>query len=136
MDFVTQNIWLILLAVTSGIMLILPSITGRLSGVKQIGAQEAVMLFNHENALIIDVREPSEFRDGHIPKATHIPLGSLKKEIDRLDQHKESAVVAVCRSGARSQHACGMLRKAGFTKVHNLTGGMGAWDQAGLPKAR
>ncbi len=136
MDFVTQNIWLILLALTSGLMLMLPSLTGKLSGVLQVSPQEAVRLFNHEDALIIDVREQSEYRDGRVPKSRHIPLGKLKDEITALEKFKERPVIAVCRSGSRSQSACGILRRAGFTKIHNLVGGMGAWEQSGLPKER
>lgn len=136
MEFVTQNIWLIILALSSGLMLVLPSLTGKLSGVLQIGPQEVVRLFNHEDALILDVREPSEYRDGRVPKSRHIPLGKLKDELSALEKFKDRAIIAVCRSGSRSQSACGLLRRAGFTKVHNLAGGMGAWDQAGLPKER
>lgn len=136
MDFILQNIWLVLLALFSGFMLIWPSIGGRLSGVKQIGPQEAVRLFNHEDALVLDVREDSEWRDGHIPKAKHIPLRQLKERVKDLEKQKDKPVIAVCRSGNRSAHACRLLRQAGFERVHNLAGGMLAWEQAGLPKER
>ncbi len=75
MEFVLQNIWLILLTVMSGFMLFGGNLFGRISGVKQIGPQEAVLLFNHDDALILDVRESSEYTDGHITKSKHIPLG-------------------------------------------------------------
>ncbi len=136
MDFILQNIWLVLLAVVSGLMLVWPSVSGRLSGVKQVGPQEAVMLFNHQDALVLDVREDSEYRDGHIPKARHIPLRQLKEHLKDLEKRKDRPIVAVCRSGNRSAHACRMLRQAGFEKVHNLAGGMLAWEQAGLPKEK
>jgi rhodanese-related sulfurtransferase len=136
MEFVQQNIWLILLAAMSGFMLFGGGLMGRLSGIKQIGPQEAVMLFNHDDALILDVRENSEYADGHIAKAKHMPLGQLKKRLGELDKYKDKAIVAVCRSGNRSGHACGILKKAGFEKVHNLAGGMGAWEQAGLPREK
>lgn len=136
MDFIVHNIWLILLAALSGGMLVMPSFTGRLSGVKQVGPQEVVRLFNHEDALILDVREDSEYRDGHVAQSRHIPLGQLKNRLDTLDAYKERPVIALCRSGNRSQSACGILRKAGFENVYNLAGGIGAWDQAGLPKER
>ena len=136
MEFVQQNIWLILLAAMSGFMLFSGGVLGRLSGVKQIGAQEAVMLFNHEDALVLDVRENSEFTDGRIPKAKHIPLGQLKSRLNELEKFKGKPIVAVCRSGNRSGNACGILRKAGFENVHNLAGGMGAWQQAGLPREK
>jgi rhodanese-related sulfurtransferase len=136
MDFILQNIWLVLLAVVSGLMLVWPLFSGRISGVKQVGPQEAVMLFNHQDALVLDVREDSEYRDGHIPKAKHIPLRQLKDRLKDLEKHKGKPIVAVCRTGSRSSHACHLLRKAGFDQVHNLAGGMVAWEQAGLPKEK
>lgn len=136
MDFVVQNIWLILLASLSGFMLLGGGIMGRLSGIKQIGPQEAVRMFNHEDALVLDVREQSEYADGHITKAKHIPLGQLKTRMTELEKFKGRPIVAVCRTGSRSSHACGMLRKAGFENVSNLAGGIMAWEQAGLPKEK
>jgi rhodanese-related sulfurtransferase len=136
MDFVTQNIWLILLAGMSGFMLLGGGLFGRLSGVKQIGPQEAVLLFNHEDALLLDVREQSEWSDGHIAKAKHIPLSKLKDHLSELEKFKDKPIIAVCRSGNRSGSACGTLKKAGFVNLHNLAGGMQAWEQAGLPREK
>lgn len=136
MDFALQNIWLILLAGLSGFMLLGGGLFGRMSGVKQIGPQEAVMLFNHEDALMLDVREQSEWSDGHIAKARHIPLGKLKDRLSELEKYKGKPIIAVCRSGNRSGSACGLLKKAGFENLHNLAGGMQAWEQAGLPREK
>jgi rhodanese-related sulfurtransferase len=136
MDFALQNIWLILLAVVSGFMLFGGGLFGRLSGIKQVSPQQAVMLFNHEDALVLDVREKSEWADGHIANAKHVPLAQIKDRLSDLEKHKDKPIIAVCRSGNRSGHACGILKKAGFEKLHNLTGGMQAWEQAGLPRER
>lgn len=136
MDFVQQNIWLILLAAMSGFMLFGGGLRGRLSGVKQVNPQQAVMLFNHEDALVLDVRENSEYADGHIAKSKHIPLAQLKTRVADLEKFKDKPIVVVCRSGSRSGFACSQLRKAGFEKVNNLEGGIIAWEQAGLPKER
>ncbi|MDP2832399.1 MAG: rhodanese-like domain-containing protein [Pseudomonadota bacterium] len=136
MDFALQNIWLILLAGLSGFMLLGGGLFGRMSGVKQIGPQEAVMLFNHEDALLLDVREQSEWSDGHIARARHIPLGKLKDRLAELEKFKGKPIIAVCRSGNRSGSACGTLKKAGFENLHNLAGGMQAWEQAGLPREK
>jgi rhodanese-related sulfurtransferase len=136
MEFVTQNIWLILLAAVSGFMLVGGGLFSRISGIKQIGPQEAVMLFNHQEALVLDVREQSEWQDGHIAKAKHIPLGKLKDKLSELERHKDKPIITVCRSGNRSNHACGVLKKAGFENLHNLAGGMQAWEQAGLPREK
>jgi len=136
MDFALQNIWLILLATVSGFMLFGGGLFSRISGIKQVAPQEAVMLFNHQDALVLDVREQSEWSDGHISKAKHIPLGQLKNKLSELEKFKGKPIIAVCRSGSRSGHACNILKKAGFDNLHNLAGGMQAWEQAGLPRER
>lgn len=136
MDFALQNIWLILLAALSTFMLMGGGLFSRFSGIKQIAPQEAVMLFNHEDALLLDVREQSEWADGHIAKARHVPLGQLKNKLGDLEKYKGKPIIAVCRSGNRSNHACGILKKAGFENLHNLAGGMQAWESAGLPREK
>jgi rhodanese-related sulfurtransferase len=136
MDFVVQNIWLFLLTAMSGFMLFGGGLMGRISGIKQIGPQEAVMLFNHQGALVLDVREQSEYKDGHIGQSKHVPLGQLKTQLGSLEKYKDKPVVVVCRTGSRSGHACGILRRAGFANVHNLSGGIMAWESAGLPKEK
>ncbi len=137
MDFIIQNIWLVLLVAISGFMLLGGgSLFGKISGINQVGPQEAVLLFNHEDALVLDVREQSEWADGHIGKAKHIPLGQLKTRLTELEKYKAKPIVVVCRSGNRSGSACGTMKKAGFEKMYNLAGGMMAWEQAGLPRER
>ena len=76
---------------------------------------------------VLDVREPDEFDGplGRIPGATLIPLGSLKDRAAELA--KDKPIVAVCRAGGRSAQATNILRKAGFTDVANLAGGMLRW---------
>ncbi|MGH2486346.1 MAG: rhodanese-like domain-containing protein [Ktedonobacterales bacterium] len=84
-----------------------------------------------QGAVLLDVREPEEWRDGHAPDAIHIPLGSLGARIKELDSAQE--IVTVCRSGVRSTTAAKILAQAGFPNVHNLTGGMIAWQEKKLP---
>lgn len=132
MSFVQNNIWLIILAAFSAIMLVWPVISRRISGVGEVGPAEAVQKINREDALVLDVREDGEFRAGHIPNAKHIPLGFLASRLSELEKYKSRPVVVNCRSGARSARACGILSKAGFD-AHNLRGGIMAWEQASLP---
>lgn len=75
---------------------------------------------------IIDVREPHEFRNGHIPGAKLIPLGQLQRRLDEIDKQQET--VLVCHSGNRSGVACDFLDRIGFRNVRNLMGGMSSWD--------
>lgn len=105
----------------------------RIRGYKEIDTAEAVLMMNHNDAIMLDVREDSEFKDGHIIDAIHIPLGKLAGRVNELAAYKNREVIVNCRSGHRSASACGRLRKSGFEKVYNLKGGIMAWQSASLP---
>jgi rhodanese-related sulfurtransferase len=124
---------MIIVAIFAIYMLVWPPISRQLSGVKDAGIMEVVQLINHKDAVVLDVREESEYYSGHVPHSRHIPLGALGKRHIELERYKNRPLVVVCRSGARSGRACGMLRKLGFEEVYNLSGGVGAWQQANLP---
>jgi rhodanese-related sulfurtransferase len=81
-------------------------------------------------ALLLDVREDDEWEAGHAPVAVHLAMGLVAEEIDTIPVDR--VVVCVCRVGGRSAAVAAALTEAGFT-VHNLDGGMLAWEQAGLP---
>lgn len=82
-------------------------------------------------AFILDVREPYEWVETHIPGATLIPLGELASRVAEVPKDKQ--VVVVCRSGNRSQSGRDILQRAGFTNVTSMTGGVNQWRSAGLP---
>lgn len=130
--FATQNLWLIGLALGSGAMLVWPMLRHGAS----VSPNEAVMLINHGNALVLDVREDVEFAMGHIADARHIPLSKLASRLNELEKSKSKPVVVNCQSGMRSAKACAVLRKNGFTQVSNLAGGLAAWQSAKLPIAK
>jgi rhodanese-related sulfurtransferase len=80
---------------------------------------------------IIDVREINEIKAGTIPDAVAMPLATVPLRLSELD--KDTPLVFICRSGARSAQACAYLQQQGFDNVHNLRGGMFAWASAGQP---
>ncbi|HEX4984440.1 MAG TPA: rhodanese-like domain-containing protein [Burkholderiales bacterium] len=133
MSFVLKNIWLVLAALVSGAILVWPFIARRLSGVPEVGAQQAVQLLNRRDAIMVDVREPGEFGSGHAPNAKNIPAGQLDKRIGELEKFRNRPVVVVCQTGARAHAVTAQLRKAGFGEVVVLAGGIGAWQQANMP---
>lgn len=136
MQFIQSNIWLVLIAVMSGLMLLWSFIGNRLRGVKDVDCAAALQLINHKEASILDVREPDEFKSGHLLNAKSIPLGKLRDRIGELERHREKPIVVVCRSGQRSATACALLGKEGFAQVYNLAGGVTAWQKASLPLER
>ena len=97
--------------------------------VSSITPEEAVGRLE-EGAVLLDVREPDEWQAGHAPDAVHVPLAALAARLAELDEG--TPVVAVCRSGGRSERAAGALLQRGFDAV-NLSGGMQALAAAGLP---
>jgi len=86
-----------------------------------------------QGALLLDVREKDEFAEVHAPGGVLVPLGQLKNRINEIRNYERKPVVVICRSGRRSAQAADMLNQLGFTSVHNVQGGMIAWEQARLP---
>jgi molybdopterin/thiamine biosynthesis adenylyltransferase/rhodanese-related sulfurtransferase/molybdopterin converting factor small subunit len=85
-----------------------------------------------DNFVLLDVREPHEYRICSIPGSKLIPLGELPKHIGELDPSAD--IVVHCKMGGRSARACGILRQAGFQHVRNVVGGILAWSDKVDPK--
>ena len=132
MEFIRQNLSLVVLAIVSGSMLAFYSFR-RPGGSHSLTPTEATLLINREDAQIIDVREPDEYVAGHLPESRNFPLARLEERASELAKFKDAPLIVVCQSGTRSTGACKTLEKLGFTKAHNLGGGIGAWRTAGLP---
>jgi hydroxyacylglutathione hydrolase len=79
--------------------------------------------------MVLDVREPEEYEQGHVPKAINLPQADLASRLDELPRHRP--LILVCRSGARSLRAAQFLRQMGFEQVMNVQGGTLAWQAAG-----
>jgi rhodanese-related sulfurtransferase len=130
--FVGDNIFLVAVAFVSGAMLIWPAVR-RASGGASVSTLQATLLMNQQNALVLDVRDAAEYEKGHMLNARNIPLGELEARSAELEKHKAKPVIVVCDTGNRSGRAAAALRKNGFERVFTLGGGIGAWQQAGLP---
>jgi rhodanese-related sulfurtransferase len=79
-------------------------------------------------ARIIDVREPDEYADGHVPGADLIPLGTVASNLDRFSA--DGTTFVICKSGGRSMRACELASSQGYDVV-NVTGGTSAWILSG-----
>ena len=135
MEFIKDNLAWIGLAVFSGGMLAYQTWMARAAG-GGVSPTQATLMINREDAVVLDVREAAEFAQGHIPNSRHVPIGQLEKRLTELEKLKDKPLIVNCASGNRSGSACAVLRKHGFARVVNLTGGVAAWDQAGLPLTR
>lgn len=133
MEFLKDNLLLIGLVIGSGVMLLIPSGKKAANGVPNLSPAEAVTLINRSNALVLDVREDAEFAAGHIANAIHIPLAQVTERIAELKKYQNKPILVNCQRGGRSAKACGLLRAAEFSQVHNLQGGLIAWQETKLP---
>jgi len=105
----------------------------RREALPEIDSVEAHRLVTAGEAWLLDVREPGEWAVGRAPGAVHVPLGELPARSGEVP--RDRVVVAVCRSGNRSQAATRLLGSLGVD-ARNLRGGMQAWAAAGFPVER
>jgi rhodanese-related sulfurtransferase len=100
---------------------------------KEVSPVEAVQLINHDDALVLDVREDNEFKSGKINGAKHIPFSVLRQRIGELTKYRDRAIIISCGTGDRSPQASDILHKSEFQKIYSLKGGIAAWQNANLP---
>ena len=131
MKFIIDNWYLILIAVASGVMLLLPALRGATGGT--LSAAAAVHLINREKAVVLDICEPEEFAAGHVNGARNLPLSQFEEKLASTVKNKQLPVVLVCATGARAARAEAVAKKLGYEKAQALAGGMKAWRDAGLP---
>ena len=81
---------------------------------------------NTAGAVLLDVRSPQEYREGHIPGSQNVPLQQLDK-VEEVTENKDTVLYVYCRSGARSRQAVSLLNHMGYTNVHNI-GGIAAYS--------
>ena len=100
-------------------------------GLKEVTVQQAQEMLDKGGAVLIDVREPYEFKEIHAQNATLIPLSAFGQRYKEIPQDKE--VLLICRTGARSAQAGMFTMQNGYSQVYNVRGGTLAWVQAKLP---
>jgi rhodanese-related sulfurtransferase len=132
-QFVTQN-WYLFIGLAIVLGLLMQGYVGQLIyKIKSVGSAQAINLINRESAVVVDVCEPKEFEQGHVPNAINIPLGSLASRIGELEKYKNKPIVVACRAGNRSVKGAITLSRNGFQSVYSLSGGLMAWQKGNLP---
>jgi rhodanese-related sulfurtransferase len=96
-----------------------------------VSPADAVRLIN-KGALVIDVRKPEEFDNGHIVNARNVPLDRLRDD-NAISKQKSKILLAVCADGTSAGRAAGHLRKAGYENAFSLKGGIAGWRTDNLP---
>lgn len=102
-------------------------------GYRNIDAAQAAELIKREPVLILDVRTPEEYREGHIKGSVLIPVQELDREYVKISDHLQKPVLIYCRSGNRSVTASNILVSKGFRHLYHMKGGIKSWINQGLP---
>jgi rhodanese-related sulfurtransferase len=137
LDFLYDNIFLVIIAFVSGGMLVWPLVS-RISGVKHIGTLEATQLLNSKNGILVDLREDNQIASGIIPQAIRSPFSNFQEGIVKLKKKSKpnknpAPIILLTSSGSGASSVVKQLEKDGFAEVFVLNGGFDAWKQAGLP---
>ena len=132
MDFIQKNLLLIGVALISGAMLLWPLLR-RASGGPWVSSLEATQLINQEDALVVDVRDAVDYARGHLLGARHLAPDQIERRIAEVAKNKNKPLIVYCDGGNGSGRALDSLKKLGYARVYNLSGGYSAWRQAGLP---
>src|SRR5580658_8309238 len=86
-----------------------------------------------EKLVLVDVREDSEWAQGHLPGATHLGKGVIERDVERFFPDKDDPLVLYCGGGYRSALAGDSLLKMGYTNVISMDGGWRGWTESGYP---
>ncbi len=90
-------------------------------------------LESDERPVVLDVRSPEEYAEGHVPGAVNVPYDQISARLDSLDAYRDRGFVVYCRTGRRAGIAETVLIEAGFERVWDLEGHMVAWREQDLP---
>jgi rhodanese-related sulfurtransferase len=133
LDFLIKNWALAIVFVGSGTLLFLwPQIQNRFSPATGVSTLEATRLINAGSIVVIDVRDPAAYAEGHLGQAINIPLAELRGKLPELRKKSSKNVLVYCDRGQKSLPAAKVLAEANKA-IHNLKGGLAAWKEAGLP---
>ncbi len=108
----------------------------RRQGGATVSPADLVNLINREEAVVLDVRDRKEFKEGHIVDSVNIPYASVDNSMQELEKFKERKVVIVCKMGQHSSAVGKKLKGLGFSEVQRLSGGISEWRSSNLPLVR
>jgi rhodanese-related sulfurtransferase len=106
------------------------------SRIREIDVENAARAIASQEAVVVDVREPDEFRQGHLPGAVNIPRGVAEMGVPQAVPDRTARVVVYCAGGNRSALVADSLKQMGYENVESLAGGIQGWVRSGQPVTR
>jgi rhodanese-related sulfurtransferase len=135
-EFAGRHPYLSLVLAALTVALLYTEAARLLRGFRSLRPAQLTALLNRDNALLVDLSPAADFEKGHIAGSRNLAPSQFDPENKVLAKARDLPVVVTCRNGQASLGAAGRLKKAGFTQVYWLDGGVAAWQQADLPLVR
>ncbi len=129
-EFLSQQ-WLLVGALLACVVLLIQH-ESRRSG-QSLTPQQLIDKINHENAVVIDIRDKAAFAKGHIVAALNIPYSQLTKRYVELETHRNQPLIVMCKMGQHAGTSVKLLNAKGFADVSRLGGGIAEWQRSQLP---
>ncbi|HET6655246.1 MAG TPA: rhodanese-like domain-containing protein [Gammaproteobacteria bacterium] len=129
--FIERHPILILAAGALIVALIVDELVRRVQGKFDVAPNDAIRLIN-QGAVVVDLRGPDQFKQGHIGEARNVPMAELKEQVDKLAKAGNGLLV-YCTDGKNGMRAIKLLTARGVERVFNLKGGFTAWRRDNLP---
>lgn len=129
--FIARHPYLILAAGVLVVALIVDELVRRVQGKFDVAPNDAIRLIN-QGAVVVDLRSPEQFKQGHIGEARNVPMEELEQQADKLAR-AGNGVVLYCADGKNGMRALKVMTARGTERVYNLKGGIAAWRRDNLP---
>lgn len=107
--------------------------SGTVGGIRLLTPAEVIEFINRRHALVLDLREETAYRAGHITGAQYLPFAAISDNLKKFQKYKSKPIILVCQQGQQAPKAAGLLLKEGFNEVYALKQGINSWLQANLP---
>ena len=133
LDFLLENIFLLLIIALSGFLLFFPRIFS--AGAQALSVKDAILIMNRNPCALIDLRTEDDFTSGHIANAQNIPYESIEKSVETFKKYSNKHLILYCQKGIRSEKALSLLQKIGMENVYSIEGGLDQWIKGQLPLA-
>lgn len=102
-------------------------------GSTQVTPEQAIELFNHHDAVLLDIRTAEQFKAGHVVGSSHVDFDESDKKLKKFGKYAQRPVIVISLDGKNAGTFASRLAQHGLTKVLSLGGGISAWQAAGLP---
>ena len=136
LQFAIENWYLFAMLAVILLLLTLDPSNRMAGGANKISAAELPQIQARKSAVVVDVRNEKEFKQGHIEQSINLPLDNLETSLKKLNKYRGKPVILICQSGTRVAKAAGILKKNEFNELYALDGGIASWSKENLPLAR